>query len=29
MMDRALTLDEQIRHYADLADRVGDLRRGL
>jgi hypothetical protein len=28
-MERVLTLDEQIRHYAQLAERVGDLRRGL
>jgi len=28
-MDRVLTLDEQIRHYSQLTERVGDLRRGL
>lgn len=29
MSDREMTIEEQARWYADLADRAADLRRGL
>jgi hypothetical protein len=29
MTDRDMTIEEQARWYADLAERAADLRRGL
>jgi len=28
-MDKQLTVDEQVRQYAELSERVSELRRGL